>query len=246
MATQPTMLPHRQFFLILILIAVIIILLWRGCNKDKELKDTATFYAAAQDTLHQTRNELGQQRTSTAMAEAFNRKLFLRFQSQDSSIIKLQEVVKSFKGKLQSASVFSNTTSSIGGNPTIITGHDTIIKDSMVFVYPNYESNWTERWSNGHILATKDSIFRDIKVKNEFEMTMGYEKSKWWKSKQPTVTIKNLNPNTETTELKTFNIKNANKKLGIGVTVSYGMGTASFMPQFFVGMGLNYNLLQIR
>ncbi len=233
---------RKTQFTILLLI-IVGILLFRSCKGDIDLKEQIGLYEAAQDTLHQTRNELGQQVSSIALLKADNKKDLLRMKTDDSTIIALQVLVKEYKGKLKTATVLGTSTND-NGNSGTTTDYDTIYTDTGSYVSPVYKTEWEEEWSIGKIIATKDSISRDIKIKNDFEITVGDEKQKGlFKKKKSLVTITNKNPNTITTELRTFVIEPQKKKVSIGLGVAYGFDIIGLKPTVVVGPTLHIPII---
>ena len=68
---------------------------------------------------------------------------------------------------------------------------------------PTYKTEWNDSNSTGKIIATKDSIFRNILIRNKFYIKQEWQ-GKFWQRKTLFTSVKNLNPNTTTTELQTF------------------------------------------
>lgn len=231
--------------LLVIVLLIILSMSIRKCNKQEQ---NINLYEASQDTLVSYKNKYGEQISQIKVLETNNKKMFLKMKTQDSTIIRLQKMVKDYEGDVSVATFLGNTTSSSGGSATIIKyiKHDTVIKDSIVYLYPQYETTWANKWEQGYILAKKDSIFRDIKIRNEFEITVGDAKNGWFKKKTNEVIVKNLNPNTITTELRTFELKQTDKKFYISLQGGYGIGLRNFQPTPYVGIGVSYNLIGIK
>lgn len=216
-----------------LLLIIVIILYFKSCGKSKS-DEYKGLYEAAQDTLQQTRNELGEQVSSIALLSASNDKLFLKMKTNDSTIIALQNVVKDYKGKLKAATVLGTSTNDTGSSETTIKW-DTIRDESGTSVAAVYETEWDEKWSVGSIRATKDSISRDIKIRNDFEITIGEEKQGWFKKKKSLVTITNKNPNTITQELRTFTVEPKKRRISIGLGAAYGFDIIGLKPTIVVG-----------
>lgn len=233
--------PKNVIIAILLIIAGI--LYFKSCGKGK-LETYIDLYEASQDVLHQTRNKLGQEVTKTSLLVAEREKDLLKIKSKDSSIIALQKVVKDYKGKLAAATVLSNSTTDSGTTVTLIE-YDTIKTDTGQYIYPTYTSEWKERWSEGYIKAGKDYVFRDIKVKNEFEITQGWEKQGFLKKKKPLVTVVNLNPNTVTQELKSFFVQPYKNKISIGLGACYGFDIIGLKPTVVVGPTVHIPILSL-
>lgn len=235
----------KKFERILAWGAVIILLLFslKTCG---DLDNKQSMIDALSDDLHTYKDKDGLNNAYINNFKLSNAKDLLRIKTQDSTIKKLQDLVKDYKGKLQSAVVFGSSTNSNGTTITKYIPGDTVIIDSIAYVYPKYETQWSNKWETGYILAERDSIKRQIKIKNEYEITIGEPKSGLFSRKQSSqVQIKNLNPNTETTELRSISVETRQKKLGVGISVGIALGK-EFSLTPYVGLGLNYNIISIK
>lgn len=242
---------QKYFFRILpyILIAVILFFYLKSCENNNI---TTNLYEATQDTLTTTRNKYGQQENKIGILEATNENQFLNIKTNDSTIIHLQNQVKKYKGKLQSATFTSTETLDTGTTIVVITSADTIIgKDSLVYIYPKYETEWDEKWSKGEIIARRSGIFRKILTKNEYEFTQGLEKRTKgikgiFKKREPVVTMTNLNPNTVTKELRTFTVKTPKKRFSFGLQGGYGMmlNDNGINTGIYGGIGFEFTIIR--
>lgn len=190
----------------------------RGCDTpiDKDKYIPKELFDASQDTLHKFRNSFGQEETKTKLLYGTISDLKKLSYSKDSSIQKLLALVNK---KTISATVVSNTTSGTISSGTIVTGRDTVIKDSLIYIYPEYTLKpQITKWDSISGKATKDTFQIFYKVFNEFEITQRYEKQKvkgkLFRQKVPMINITNLNPKTETRELKSFAVQPAKQKKG--------------------------------
>ena len=233
---------NRKNQTIIALLIIAGILLFKSCSDNRGLKEQVALYETAQDSLTQTRNDLGQQITSTSLMKAAKKKDFLKMQTNDSTILALQKVVKDYKGKLASATVLGSSTSDSGTSVTT-TSWDTIKTDTGSIIHPVFKTDWDERWSRGNIIASKDSISRNIQVKNEFEFTQGLERQGFLKKRKSLVTIKNLNPNTVTTELKTFTVQAQKKRFSVGIGAAYGLDITNLKMTIVIGPTIHMPLI---
>jgi len=238
------MVVDKKTIALLIAGVVIAFLLWKGCNSRTNYLETKGLYESSQDTLKTSRNKLGQQEAKITVMTASKKKDFLKMKTDDSTITKLQGLVKEYGGKLAHASLMLNRTREQGTDVTEIIEADTVFTDSATFIYPVYRSEWEEKWSSGFIVASKDSIQRSIVVKNEFNITQGYEKEGFFKPKKLIITVKNLNPNTSTSELRTFTVKKDKKKFSLGVGAMYGYGVLDYKPHIVAGVSVHYSLIK--
>lgn len=190
----------------------------KGCNApiDTSKYISKELYDASQDTLHKFRNKFGQEETKTKLLTGTVSDLKSLSASKDSSIQKLIRLVNK---KTISATVLSSSTSGIVTASTTVSSADTVRKDSLIYVYPKYTLEpVVTKWDSMSATATKDSFKVQYKVFNEFEITQNYEKQKvkgkWFKQDVAMVNVKNLNPKTETRELKSFALAPPKKKQG--------------------------------
>ena len=228
----------KQKITIVVLCLVIIFLFIKGCSDKKELINLNNSLTAKLDT---SRNELGQQKASILSIVTQRERDFLKIKTKDSTILWLQKTVKEYKGKISSATVVSNTTVSKGSTTTIIK-HDTI--DNVI--YDTYFTKWDNKWENGYILASKDSIRREIKFKNEYQVTIGNESNGWFKKREFKVSILNLNPNTYTTELRSYNVSAKPKRFTLGIQAGYGINLLTMKQALYLGLGANYTIISIK
>jgi len=231
-------------FMQLILVVSLVIFIILFLRSHGEMKEVSNLYEAASDTLRSERNKLGQEVSRVQLLQATSKKDFLKLKSQDETINKLQEIIKEYDGKLQSAISLANSTTNKGNTVTVIEKWDTLETDTGRTIYPQYVTSWKEKWSEGVITATKDSIHRDIKVNNEFEITFGKENNSPFKKRKSEVKIVNLNPNTVTDEMRAFNIEHKQKRVSLGIQFGYGMTNTGLSP--YVGLGVNINLIGIK
>ena len=232
-------------WLTVVLIIVIIALIYSGCEDQRQLKEQIALYEASQDTLALSRNKAGQQQAEIALLVADKEKDLLKIKTQDSTLQKLQKVVKEYKGKLRSATVAGVKTADSGATVTTIIKHDTVLVEGEQKTFPVYKSQWNDKWSKGSITASHDSIIRDISIRNEFEITQGWKKQGFLKAKKPVVNILNLNPNTETQELRSFTVEPQKKRFSVGAGAMYGIDITTLKPTVVVGGGVHFTLFRL-
>jgi len=154
--------------------AVLLVLIFEFMLKNDRLNNTLDMYKAVSDSLRITRNDLGQQIAEKNVIESYREKDFLRIQTQDAIIKDLQKTVKRYEGKLQTAIISTNTTNTLGSNTTVI------LNDSTG-EYPVYKTTWDSKWDKGSIIASKDSIIHNIKIRNKFKFVIGKKSNGWFK-----------------------------------------------------------------
>ncbi len=238
---------------IVALVVIIIILLANHCQSNKDWETKLSLKEAVYlDSLKTWKDKDGANHAKINLLEADNIKDFLTIKSQKEDIIRLQALVKENKNNLGehgSATVlttegkFSTTT----GKPNITFNNPTVSDKPCDTIYPNYQSPFGDKWVNGNVFASKDSIKVDLKYKDMFDLVIGEEKTGFLNLGKavPYADVKSYNPYTEVKEYRTYRVKAAPpKKFGIGPVAAYGFGTSSLTPQFFIGIGGSFNLIR--
>ena len=212
---------HISLTAILIIACVILVLLLnKSCNDVKKGKDFETMYNASQDSLHKKRNKDGTEETTTALLYGSVASLKKLHADDSSAIGRLQKLVD----KLTiSATVFSTATTNTISSATTVVPHDTVIKGDSILIYPEYRTKFKNKWEDFDVRANRDTILVNYKVFNDFSFEQKWERQKWYKAKVPVITVKNNNPKTETTELKSFTVKPKKhsrlKNIGAGIVI---------------------------
>jgi hypothetical protein len=222
------------------IIFLLALLLAHSCKKNRVQNNTID---VLNDTISYLYDKNGAQTASIKALQLESEKAFLKIKTKDSTISWLQDVVKDYQGKLDYALVLANNTTSSGSTVTIVE-YDTIYNTE--FKYPIYSTMWENKWERGYIRATRDSIYRDIKISNEFEATTGKGKNKLFKKREYAISVKNKNPNTLTTELRSINIRADPKRLTLGLFVGYGYSLKNYELSPQIGIGINYTILPIK
>ena len=223
-------------------------LYYKGCNgKDDGISQE--MYDASQDSLHKTINSLGQEETKTKLLVGSVSDLEKLSSMKDSSI---QRLIKLVNKKTISASVISSTTSNTTSTETISHSRDTLRgKDSLIYIYPEYSKRDSNKWEQIYARANKDSFTVNYKIFNEFSFKQEWEKQKvkgkFFKQKVAMAKITNLNPHTETRELKSFVVEPPKqKRLGLGASLGYGLSLynqqVTLRPS--LNLSVNYNILE--
>lgn len=235
----------RDKKIIIALIVAVVLLLgllrWQY-SKTVEAEEIAE---AVADTLDVKKNKDGQETASIKVIQAEREIALMKLQAKDTIIHWLQETVKEYRGALNTAIVLRNQTGSKGSTGTTII-RDTVRVGNETRIADFYETKWSNKWEEGYILARPDSIFRDIKVKNDYQITLGEVRNGWFKPKEYEVQVLNLNPNTATQELRSFQIKSKPKRISIGLQAGYGYGLLDLKPQPYVGLGVQFNLIGVK
>lgn len=239
------------YWIVTILIIVIILMCLDTCNKGQKVDELNKLMFAMNDTMVSYRNKNGEHVAKIAAFETQSVSDFLKLQTQDSVIKKLQDEVKRYKGKMGgggSVTVITTETSAQGSTASTITESDTVIKDNIVYIYPKYEFTIDQfgKWITGNGYAKKDSTFLDLKVVNNYTVAVGYEKrkvpGKLFKQKVAFAEVTNENPYTETKSIKSYTVS-APKQKNFGVMVGMGYGGYFDPTRLRIGHGVTASLM---
>ena len=223
-----------------IIIVILIILYLERCGKTGDLQ---SINVALNDTLTITTDELGREKAKIAIIVGNSRRDLLKIQSKNKSIKALQAIVKANKG-IVAATVLSNSTVGRITSNSTISGRDTVYLEGGIEIYPTYWTMFTDEWQDFNVFANKDTFDIEYKVFNKYDITQAYQKPKkgLFQRKVPMITVHNLNPHTQTNELKSFAIKPKPRKITLGVGVYGGFQLSNGQPAVIVGGGVQYNL----
>jgi hypothetical protein len=183
---------------------VVIALLAINIKTCGEKKDAEGLYLAQSDTMKQIINQNGQQESTIAIMNGTVADFKKLNAKKDSALAHLQKLVDKHT---ISATVHGTVTGNTISSGSVITKYDTVhLKDSIA-IFPVYATKFKNKWENFDVTAGKDSIQIKYKLYNQFDYVVRYNKQKWYKARVPEITVTNLNPNTETIELKNFTVK---------------------------------------
>ncbi|HPQ78828.1 MAG TPA: hypothetical protein PLG47_00020 [Candidatus Dojkabacteria bacterium] len=229
---------------IAILVVIIVILYFTNISYQKEAKENANLVISLNDTLKTWKDKDSLSHTKIQIIETERTKDFLSLQSKDEEIIKLQKTVKQYEKQIKNQGSVTNFTSE-----TKIITKDSLVTDSVCGKCSFHFSNSNPWYSvDASVSPTETpnqlSLSLDLKVKNEYSVIVGEEKQGLFKKPKPFVEVLNHNPYSETESLRTYQVSNKVrvKRFGIGPNISVGFNDKGF--SWFIGIGLQYNLIR--
>lgn len=93
---------------------------------------------------------------------------------------------------------------------SIITRVDTLIVSATDSSLQEIHASWKDQWSEGEIIARRDSVVHSITTYNQYSLQIENER-RWFKPDQAKITIINENPHTRSLSEQAFVLK-PNKK----------------------------------
>ena len=222
------------------IILILAFLIFKTSFKNKEYVSTIE---NLKGELKITKDSEGRQSARIDFVEAQNVNQLLKIRTSDFEVKELQSLVEKYKSELKKK-----------GSATIIKGEtviNTITKEVIVkgdSIYPTYIGTVNlQEWVVAKIEASKDSIGLDLKVKNDYLVVIGREKSGFLGLGKgtPFVEVTNNNPYTETKSIITYSVTDEKpRKFGVGIIAGYGVTAVNIVPQPMLGVGLSYNLIR--
>lgn len=220
---------------ILFLISMIVI---QTISRFGENKDHMALINSLNATMVTYRNTEGLQLAKIQVMETEKSKNFLNIKSKDALILLLQDEIK--KNKSMVSKPGSSVTAIDVTTDFQVTVPTQIVKPEIKSEFPSYASKYGDLWIKFNILAKQDSTNFKLVIKNRYTVIVGYEKN------TPYALVKNFNPYSVTSDMKTYAVSIPKpKRLSFGINIGYGIsGATGLFP--YVGLGLNYDLVNLR
>lgn len=207
------------------LIIIFIIFAFKRCKNDirefsnidklESLTDSIKYYKDNYNVLH----------SRISIIEADN---FTKIKSKDKDIQELQELVKKYKN-IQAATVIKTETKVVEKivNKPIF---DTISRETAY--YSKFD---LDGFVWGEIIAKKDSTDLILNIRNDFNIVSYYDKGKL------VLDVSDKNPYSITKSQRSYINLPKQKKWGLGINAGYGISKSGLSP--YIGLGVNYNLI---
>lgn len=214
-------------WLLIITITVIVIFNIKSCNNTiknnrliESLNDSISYYKDKNGILH----------SKISVIEVERMKDFTKLNLTNKELKELQELVKKYKN-VKSATIIKTETKVVEKiiNKTIL---DTISNT------PIYKSNFNLKgyiW--GDIVAKKDTTDIKISIKNDFSIVTYKEKGKL------ILDVSDKNPYSITKTQRSYINIPKQKRWGLGINAGYGISNSGLSP--YIGLGINYSILNL-
>lgn len=239
---------------VIIVLFLLLLLSINQCNNDSVKNSLNTTILNDNQKTFKDKDSLNH--TTNTVIES-NTKEFTNLKIKDEQIKSLQELVKKYKKQLASkgsVTHFKSETKINHSFPRVDTVYVEVVyendqtditRPTHAYFYPiKLKDEKDKVWVDGSAFANEQVLDLKLKTVNEYSVVIGEESQGWFKPKKPFVEVTNLNPYSETTKLKTYQVETKPaKKIAIGPGVYYGIGS-DFKPQVFVGMGIQYNFIR--
>lgn len=215
---------------------ICIILYINMSNTSKEYGELQTLHSnsISEIEFYKDKDSLSGARINVLQSE--NTELFTSLSIKDSSIIALQKIVEENKRYLKNR----GSVSTIGADTDINAVSPTEIIYQPIDSLPTYKSNFNlGGWVYGNSIATKDSTYLDLKIKNDFRLIIGEEPQGFLGLGKaiPFADIKSLNPYSEIKSFRTYQVTKPNRKnFSLGPSLNVGV---DFTGKIYTTIGVS-------
>jgi len=232
--------------IIILSVVILVLALYSNYLRGKEIEVAGKLNTSLNDTIIFWKTREGHHKAKISVLESRNTRDFVKLSTKDTTINKLQKLVKENEKYLKKQ-----------GSVSIIemeTKLDTVIKsivnnniklepsgDSPIYTAPIKMG----KWINGETVASRDSTHIRISFKNEIQSIIGTEKTGFLGlGKRKTFTETTLlNPFSEVKTIRTYQKQSApTKKIHIGPTLMYGIGQ-NVQPGVYIGIGATWGVI---
>ena len=223
------------------------VLLWKNHIQEQTIKNYSNNIHALEDTV---RIKVHTDSSKTYQLQALMGNVSKTFSylddklyTKDSVIIGLQKVIKNYKGKLQSATVFSSNTDVNTIQTTVTVNGLSSIDTNGWYKKISFSSDINlGKWINGNIIAKWDTTILNLKVHNEYSVVVGFEKG------VPYGDITTKSPYDSLNKIRTFDVTiPIPKKYSIGITGGYGImiGPRGVSNGIVVSIGIQRTIIKL-
>mgnify|MGYP001691746864 FL=1 len=203
---------------------LLISLMFRECSdRDREI-NSKRLIEQLNDSLRSYRDKEGKMISRISSIEVDNMSFFKQLEVKDKTIQELQKLVK--KGTFAASIIKTETKVD-----TVF--RTTKIKDTVNITY---ETDFdVQGWIWGTVAMNRDTTSLRVFTRDQYDIRLSKEKDGTY------IDVINHNPFSTTQEVRSVYKLPKQKKFGIGVNLGYGMTSYGLSP--YIGLGINYNLI---
>lgn len=233
---------------IVILLGVTILLFSLLSKKSSDYKEQVELYNSITDTVKFYKNKDSLNVAKIQVMQTDKESDFLKIKNLTGTNLELQNLIKDKDKKIKDLN-----TALIHKDETVYIdtlrmyypiGGDTIIFSQSVLL-----DTINNKWINAKYGFNKGLSYLDLKVYNEYQITIGYEGGNLFKKGTPYGIVTNMNPYTSTKDMRVYQVSvPKQKRMGISFQTGFGgvydmkNNNISYGP--YVGLGLNYNIIK--
>jgi hypothetical protein len=238
---------NKLNIILLIVLGIVIFITIIRINTYKNKYDNQIeLYNAITDSLKMYKNKDSLNVAKIRVMQTDKESDFLKIKNLTGTNLELQSLIKNKDKKIKDL------------NTALILKDETIVIDTLRQYYPIggdtvmfsqsvILDTISDKWINTIFGFRKGFSYLDLKVYNEYQLTIGYEGGNIFRQGTPYAIVTNLNPYTVTKDMKVYQVNIPQKKFGVslqlGVGGLYDLNTKLLGYGPYAGIGFNYNFM---
>ena len=230
------------------LLGVAILLFSLLSEKRSDYKEQVELYNSITDTVKFYRNKDSLNVAKIQVMQTDKESDFLKIKNLTGTNLELQNLIRNKDKKIKDLN-----TALIHKDETVYVdtlrmyypiGGDTIIFSQSVLL-----DTVNNKWINAKYGFNKGLSYLDLRVYNEYQITIGYEGGNLFKKGTPYGIVTNMNPYTSTKDMRVYQVSvPKQKRMGISFQTGFGgvydMKNSNISYGPYIGLGLNYNIIK--
>jgi hypothetical protein len=233
---------------IVMLLGVAILLFSLLSEKRSDYKEQVELYNSITDTVKFYRNKDSLNVAKIQVMQTDKESDFLKIKNLTGTNLELQNLIRNKDKKIKDLN-----TALIHKDETVYVdtlrmyypiGGDTIIFSQSVLL-----DTVNNKWINAKYGFNRGLSYLDLRVYNEYQITIGYEGGNLFKKGTPYGIVTNMNPYTSTKDMRVYQVSvPKQKRMGISFQTGFGgvydMKNSNISYGPYIGLGLNYNIIK--
>ena len=230
------------------LLGVAILLFSLLSEKRSDYKEQVELYNSITDTVKFYRNKDSLNVAKIQVMQTDKESDFLKIKNLTGTNLELQNLIRNKDKKIKDLN-----TALIHKDETVYVdtlrmyypiGGDTIIFSQSVLL-----DTVNNKWINAKYGFNRGLSYLDLRVYNEYQITIGYEGGNLFKKGTPYGIVTNMNPYTSTKDMRVYQVSvPKQKRMGISFQTGFGgvydMKNSNISYGPYIGLGLNYNIIK--
>lgn len=233
---------------IVILLGVTILLFSLLSEKRSDYKEQVELYNSITDTVKFYKNKDSLNVAKIQVMQTDKESDFLKIKNLTGTNLELQNLIRNKDKEIKDL------------NTALIHKDETVYIDTLRMYYPIggdtiifsqsiLLDTINTKWINAKYGFNRGFSYLDLKVYNEYQITIGYEGGNLFKKGTPYGIVTNMNPYTSTKDMRVYQVSvPKQKRMGISFQTGFGgvydmkNNNISYGP--YIGLGLNYNIIK--
>ena len=233
---------------IVILLGVAILLFSLLSEKRSDYKEQVELYNSITDTVKFYRNKDSLNVAKIQVMQTDKESDFLKIKNLTGTNLELQNLIKNKDKQIKDL------------NTALIHKDETVYIDTLRMYYPIggdtiifsqsiLLDTVNNKWINAKYGFNRGLSYLDLRVYNEYQITIGYEGGNLFRKGTPYGIVTNMNPYTSTKDMRVYQVSvPKQKRMGISFQTGFGgvydMKNSNISYGPYIGLGLNYNIIK--